>query len=179
MCNIEMPEKKCRLRTCRGKAAHGWGKKLRPGLLQRNDSVSLPGTAGEAKRSPVVSGENAAGIFPCCAAELELLCKAERASYRCARRISHLHGAGFSREPRPVPLSEQSGRAGGSVHVANALQARTSAAGPKSRRARRIAADALFEIREEHSRPAGPDARGSRPRSPQGHRRHHGESLAP
>src|SRR4029077_6058567 len=102
------------------------------------------------KSRAVVSRKNAAGVFPCGAAELDIVCQAECAPHRSARRISHVHGAGFSREPRPIPLSEQSGRAGSPLHAANSVQARTAATRPKSRRARGTAANAFFEIREKH-----------------------------
>ena len=75
-------------------------KELRAGLLQRDDSIHLSGAAGEAKRSAVLSCENAAGVYARGAAELDFVFEAGCASDCGAGRISHVHGAGFSREHR-------------------------------------------------------------------------------
>ena len=62
----------------RRETSHSQGKSMRDGLLQRHDPLPLPGTARQTERSLVVSGENAAGLYPHRHPELDCIGQARR-----------------------------------------------------------------------------------------------------
>src|SRR5207245_5592645 len=94
---------------------------LRAGLLQRDGAVSLPGTALSAKEGATILRESAVSLFACGDSKLGAVPETGDSPGHGARRLSLICRAGFSGERREVQVSEQSRRAGGAVHVANAL----------------------------------------------------------
>ncbi len=86
-----------------------------------------PELAGKTEGSPAPVGEITSGLHPRGDPELEYVSSAwNSADYR-ARKLPHLHRAGFSRKPGRISVSQQTGGANGAVHAAHALQSGTAA----------------------------------------------------